>query len=147
MKFSMPLVMESRSLVLTVALSALAVCLGCGSNMAIVEGSVTFDGQPVEQGTIVFEPADGTGAVAGGTIQKGKYRLGPEANVVPGDKIVRISAMQATGKKIKAGPPAPDDAMVDEVKQYIPTVYNQNSKLTAAIVAGTSTQNFDLRSQ
>lgn len=121
--------------------------LGCSGGQAIVEGQVTFDGQPVEQGTIVFEPVDGTGAVAGGTIQNGKYRLGAEEQLTPGNKLVRIKAMRATGQKIKAGPPAPDDAMVDEVQQYIPPHYNEQSTLTAEVAAGKSTKDFELRSQ
>lgn len=56
-------------------ISLLLFAAGCGGGRANVEGQVTFDGQPVEQGTIVFEPVDGKGAAAGGTIQNGKYRL------------------------------------------------------------------------
>lgn len=136
-----------RTSLLVLCVCLFAVCFGCGSSFAVVEGKVTFDGQPVEQGTIVFEPVDGTGAVAGGTIQNGKYQLGPESKVEPGEKLVRISAMRVTGKKIKAGPPAPDDAMVDEVQQYIPKNYNEQSTLTREVVAGQSTHDFELQSR
>ncbi len=129
------------------SLLVIACTIGCGGGQATVEGQVTFDGQPVEQGTIVFEPADGAGAVAGGTIQNGKYRLGAEEQLTPGSKIVRIKAMRTTGKKIKAGPPAPEDAMEDEVQQYIPPRYNEQSTLTHQVEAGKGTQNFELRSQ
>jgi hypothetical protein len=129
------------------ALIALGFCIGCGGSLATVEGNVTFDGQPIEQGSIVFEPADGKGPVAGGNIQNGKYRLGPESKLAPGNKIVRISATRATGKKIPAGPPAPDNAMVDEVQQYIPANYNENSTLAVQLVPGNGTENFELRSQ
>ncbi len=125
----------------------LAVCIGCGSGNARVEGNVTFDGEPVEQGTIVFEPADGIGTVVGGTISKGYYRVGQDAQLAPGNKLVRIKAMRATGKKVKAGPPAPDDALVDEIQQYIPSQYNDQSKLTTALVAGVAKQNFELQSK
>ena len=132
---------------LGLGLIAVGFCIGCGSGLATIEGNVTFDGQAIDQGVIVFEPTDGTGAVAGGNIQNGKYRLGPDSKLAPGSKIVRITAMRATGKKIKAGPPAPEDAMVDEVQQYIPSNYNDKSTLTARIVAGDGTQNFELQSQ
>jgi hypothetical protein len=132
---------------LGLGLIALVICVGCGSSLATIEGTVTFDGKSIEEGVIVFEPTDGTGAVAGGNIQNGKYRLGPDSKLAPGSKIVRITAMRATGKKIKAGPPAPDDAMVDEIQQYIPANYNEKSTLTAQIVAGDGTQNFELRTQ
>jgi hypothetical protein len=136
-----------RFLSAVLSLLVIACTIGCGGGQAIVEGQVTFDGQPVEQGTIVFEPVDGTGAVAGGTIQNGKYRLGAEEQLTPGNKLVRIKAMRTTGKKIKADPPAPDDLMVDEVQQYIPPHYNEQSSLTAQVAAGKGTKDFELRSQ
>jgi hypothetical protein len=123
-------------------------CIGCGgSNLATVQGNVTFDGKPVEQGLIVFEPADGAGPVAGGTIQNGKYRLASEGGVVPGKMIVRISAVRATGRKVEAGPPAPPGKMVDEVSPYIPAIYNEKSTLTIQVAAGTVTQHFELLSR
>lgn len=126
----------------------LMVCVGCGGrSQTTVEGNVTFDGKPVEQGSIVFEPADGTGPVAGGTIEKGKYRLDFEAGAGPGNKIVRISAVGPTGRKIEAGPPAPPGQMVDEVSQFIPAIYNDKSSLTVDVAPGRTTQNFELRSQ
>jgi hypothetical protein len=131
---------------LGLAAMVLGFSLGCGSNFATIEGNVTFDGQPVEQGAIVFEPTDRQGAVAGGTIQNGKYRIGPESKLSPGTMTVRITAMRATGKKIKAGPPAPDDAMVDEILPYIPAIYNEKSTLSVQVAPGNGNHNFDLKS-
>src|SRR5688572_21529048 len=118
----------------------LIVCVGCGGgNQTTVEGNVTFDGQPVETGSIVFEPADRMGSVAGGTIEKGKYRLDFEGGAGPGKKIVRISAVGPTGRKIEAGPPSPPGQMVDEVRQYVPAIYNDNSTLTIEVAPGKTT--------
>ena len=64
----------------------LAACAGCGKGLATVEGNVTFDGQPVEKGTIVFEPADGVGPTGGGAIENGKYRITVET-----EKLLPIS--------------------------------------------------------
>ena len=123
----------------------LAVCLGCGGNdLTTVEGTVTFDGQPVEAGSIVFEPADGAGPAAGGTIEQGKYRLAGDAGVVPGQKIVRISAVRNTGQQVEAGPPAPEGTMIEEVEQYIPIQYNRNTTLTAEVPPGQVTLDFAL---
>jgi hypothetical protein len=94
----------------------LAACAGCGSGLVTVEGDVTFDGQPVEQGTIVFEPADGAGPSAGGSIEAGAYRLSGESGVAPGNKTVRITATRKTGRQIEAGPPQPPGTMVDETE-------------------------------
>lgn len=121
---------------------------GCGgTDLATVEGNVTFDGQPVEQGTIAFEPADGLGPVTGGTIENGKYRLAGQAGVPPGKKTVRISAVRKTGRQVEAGSPAPPGTMVEEIEPYIPAGYNQNSTLTCEVSAGAVTQDFDLKSQ
>ena len=49
------------------------------NDLSTVQGSVTFDGQPVGQGSIVFEPSDGVGPVSGGSIEQGRYRLAGDA--------------------------------------------------------------------
>jgi hypothetical protein len=127
-------------------MAVLAMCLGCGSNRTIIEGAVTFDGQPVEQGSITFEPTSGAGPSAGGTIQNGRYKIDAEG-VTPGEMIVRISAVRSTGKKIEAGPPEPPGTLVDEVRPYIPAAYNEQSTLSAQVTAGKVTQDFALTSQ
>lgn len=130
---------------LTVAWCGLLV--GCSnSNLATVRGNVTLDGTPLDQGSIVFEPADGKGPVAGGTIQNGKYLLAGESAAVPGKKIVRINASRTTGRKIEAGPPAPAGTMVDEVL-YVPESYNEKSTLSVQLEAGDSSHDFALRSK
>ena len=126
--------------------AALGMCLGCGSNRTTIEGAVTFDEQPVEQGSITFEPASGAGPSAGGTIHSGRYKIDAEG-VAPGEMIVRISAVRPTGKKIEAGPPQPPGTMVDEVRPYLPAMYNEQSTLRVQITAGKVTQDFALKSQ
>ncbi|MGI6416697.1 MAG: hypothetical protein ACOX1P_13580 [Thermoguttaceae bacterium] len=126
----------------------LGICAGCGgSSLATVQGTVTFDGEPVQQGSIAFEPADGVGPVAGGMIEGGKYVLAGETGVTPGKKIVRITATRSTGKKIEAGPPEPEGTMVDEIVSFIPEIYNQKSTLTVEVATGEATHNFELKSQ
>ncbi len=120
---------------------------GCGSsNLASVRGTVTLDGTALEQGSIVFEPANGTGPVTGGTIQNGEYLLTGESAAVPGKKIVRISASRATGRKIEAGPPSPPGTLVDEVL-FVPASYNDKSMLSVQLEAGEAIHNFALRSK
>ena len=47
---------------------------GCNSGRSSVEGAVTFDGSPVDGGTIISRPEDaGSGAPRGGEIKDGKY--------------------------------------------------------------------------
>ena len=125
-------------------------CVGCGSGggLVAVEGNVTFDGQPVEEGSIAFEPADGAGPSAGGTIQQGKYALAADAGVLPGKKTVRITAVRKTGKQVAGGLSGDSETMVDVVEKYIPAIYNEKSTLTCEVVAGSVNQhNFDLKSE
>lgn len=118
------------------------ICIGCGGpGLSTVEGTVTFEGEPVGEGAIVFEPADGIGRAAGGTIRDGRYQLTGEAGVEPGPKIVRITASRKTGNKVEPMPGAPE---VDEVLPYIPAKYNQMSELTVDIGEGIVTHNFEL---
>ena len=131
----------------TLLLIFLGIATGCGGGFATIDGNVTFDGQPVEQGAIVFEPTDRMGAVAGATIQNGKYRIGADSKMAPGSKTVRITAMRATGKKIKTGPPAPEDTLVDEILPYIPARYNEKSQLTLQVVPGPAKHDFGLQTQ
>ena len=122
--------------------------VGCGSNRFPVAGEVTFDGKPVEQGTISLEPVDRQGPTTGGKITDGKYRLEGDAAPLPGKKTVRISAARKTGRKIPAGSFAKKGEMVEEIERYIPDVYNKKTTLTCEIAdRGTNQIDFHLKSQ
>jgi len=118
---------------------AAAVCLlvtaGCGDGAMTIQGAVTLDDTPVENGTISFDPADGNGPTLGGPINGGRYEVKAPAGAA-GRKVVRIQCFRLTGKKIWPGPPSPPGTMVDETKQVVPPEYNEKSTLTADLVAG-----------
>jgi hypothetical protein len=114
----------------------LVTSIGCGDGKVHVQGTVTFDGQPVDHGAISFDPADGRGPNTGGEITDGNYDLSGNAGATPGKKIVRIRAYRGTGRKVEAGPPAPPGTLVDQIEGYIPARYNDNTTLTADIVPG-----------
>lgn len=117
---------------------------GCGRSVNI-EGKVTFDGQPVESGTITFEPADGQGPTIGGAIEGGTYAVSGQSG---GKKVVRIRASRKTGRQIETGPPAPPGTMVDEVESYIPAIYNSQSTLTCEVAdGGAGRHDFELTSK
>jgi hypothetical protein len=117
-------------------LGFLSSSFGCGDGKVRVQGTVTFDGKPVERGVISFDPADGRGPNTGGKIASGRFELSGLAAATPGKKIVRIRASRPTGRKIESGPPAPPGTLVDELEAYIPAHYNENSTLTAELVPG-----------
>lgn len=133
---------------IALSLPLLLVCAGCGGGLVAVEGNVTFDGTPVETGTIAFEPADGQGATAGGSIEGGRYVLSGDSAVAPGKKVVRIRATRKTGRKVESGPPSPPGTMVEETESYIPAKYNTQSTLSREVTAGgTNKHDFPLKSQ
>lgn len=114
----------------------LVFCLGCGDGRCPTSGEVTFDGKPVDEGTISLEPADGNGPATGGKIVGGKYELVRAAAPMPGKKVVRISAVRKTGRKVPGDSLSAPGTMVDEIKRYVPDVYNSRSTLSCEIIAG-----------
>jgi len=131
-----------------VVIFALAFLAGCGSDRCPVGGEVSFDGKPVEKGSIAFEPVDGQGPTSGGTIADGKYCLVGSAAPLPGKKTVRITGVRKTGRKIAAGLPSPPGTMIDEIERYIPKIYNTNSTLTCDVSRDDSkTIDFNLKPQ
>lgn len=116
-------------------LSCIACCVGCGSggsSRVAVDGKVAFDGQPIEQGKIVFEPGDG-GKMSVGAIEDGLYAIPRDRGPTAGKCVVRITATRPTGKKLKAAVYADDQTPVDVFEQFIPANFNQSSNLTIEI--------------
>lgn len=126
-------------------LAVVGMTIGCADdNRATVKGTVTFDGEPIEEGSIIFEPVDGAGPAAGGRIDDGEYLLTGESGVMPGKKLVRIVASRKTGKQVEETPGGP---MVDEVLPFIPPKYNQLSTLEVEVQPGKNTHDFELTSE
>lgn len=120
----------------TIAGMAAAVALvtaftGCGGPpKAKVSGTVTLDGEPIENGTISFYPTGKDGQTAGGGIENGKYTV--EAS--PGEMTVVISASKVVGKQKMYD--TPDSPEVDKVVELIPDRYNKTSELKVNLKPG-----------
>jgi hypothetical protein len=123
------------------------ICPGCSDGRYPVQGAVTYDGKPVDKGTITFEPADGQGPTTGARIVAGKYELTGDSAAWPGKKTVRIIAVRKTGRKVRDEFSA-SGAMLDEVQRFIPDIYNTNSTLSCEVTAGGLNQiDFHLKSR
>jgi hypothetical protein len=101
------------------------------SDLCAVGGSVTFNGLPIPEGAIVFDPiSDGQRREA--VVKDGRYSL-PQTSGLSRHKeySVRIRAFRKTGRKYVNADPS---ASFDEYKQYLPERYNAGSdiKLTAS---------------
>src|SRR5438552_15350285 len=88
--------LELRLLVLVglVALSS-----GCSDGKGIVNGTVTFDGQPVASGMVTFVKQGGELAREGAVIKDGSF----QALVPPGKYKLELNAQKVTGKRTQKG--------------------------------------------
>jgi hypothetical protein len=114
---------------------------GCGSDSprVAVDGQVTFEGQPLASGQIAFIPLGAESApTAGATISEGRYQIPAEQGPFPGEHRVEIRAYRSTGKKVWDGmgdenAPATQKRYVEELEQYLPRIYNDESTLRVTI--------------
>ncbi len=135
-----------RSIVLAFAVLA-ATLSGCGGGTprGAVQGTVSWQGTPIEDGTISFVSV-GTGAASAAATTKivgGKYSIPASEGPGIGSNQVQILGIKKLGQK-EAGPPHPPGKMIEVTEQYIPTEYNNTSKLTFEIQAGANTADFAL---
>lgn len=124
------------SFLVLLGLLSLAGCGDSGPAKYGVTGSVTLDGQPVEQGEIRFLSADAQGTPYAGQIVNGKF----DCQVTEGQKRVEITATRES--------PTPAADGLPNFVSYIPAAYNSQSTLTAEVKpGGDNTYTFDLKSQ
>jgi hypothetical protein len=101
---------------------------GCGARQT-VEGKVTVDDRPLEQGYINFRPLSGAkGPPVGGPIEQGAYAIQLKTGL-EGRFRVEITSMGKTGKTYidESG------AKVDVEGQVLPDRYNAQSTLEAEL--------------
>jgi hypothetical protein len=116
------------------------VIAGCSHEPRLhpVSGSVTFDGQPISDGDILFITPDGTRGPDPAKVVGGKYEL----KTTEGRKRVEISAskIRPGGARGAGGEPVPEE--------YVPARYNTQSELSTTVKAGgENVANFDLKSK
>lgn len=130
-----------RMVCLFTATAAIVGCGGDGIERVGVSGTVSYQGQPVQDGLISFEP-QGPGTPAGATIKGGKYDATGNGAVPVGKYRVRISStVEDTKNWVK-------DAMpVAPRKELLPAKYNRDTELTLEVAsgAGKMEKNFDLK--
>jgi hypothetical protein len=112
-----------------------------------VSGKVTFDGQPLPAGQIVFEPA-GAGRLGIAQISDGAYTMPAANGPTAGKYVVRITATRPTGRKAQAGYGNDRKNLVDQFEQFLPAKYNDQSQLTTEVAdAGAIVRDFTLSSE
>lgn len=122
----------------------LLVCVGlsgCGDGRAHVAGKVTFDGQPVSSGSVVFVRSDGT-AREGGVVTDGAFRTA----LAPGRYKIEVRAPKVVGKRKQKGFDGKDEE-IEMSEEMIPDRYNTKTELTEEFKAGSNPITLDLKSQ
>lgn len=119
---------------------------GCQTKSSGIEvtGDVQFNGQPLANGLIHFEPIDGKGTSAARQIKDGKYEFAADSQMKPGKYKVSIRATPPDSgldadAAMNGGPQKP---FVDP----IPKKYSDNTELTAEVTSdGPNELDFDLQ--
>ncbi len=121
-------------------LSVLALlAFGCGPSgpkTCDVRGSVTFDGKPIKDGSIVFVPTDPKLGAEGGGIKEGRY----QARAKEGRNKVQITALDI----------GPNTVYVEGnpiASNFIPERYNERTELEVEVESDNTEFDFDLVGQ
>ncbi len=134
-------VYAARDLWLAVATGLLLIATGCGSKLPVVAGTVTLDGEPLANATVMFLPLDElpeheTQPPAQGlTDAAGKYTLEQRAGsdgIQLGDYSVRITTYQPASRDVD--PPIP------AIRERVPVKYNLETELKAVVTADRSAE-------
>ena len=124
---------------------------GCGKGRlerVPVSGTVSYDGQPVAQGTIRFAPLKGQPVpMSAAHIKDGKYNADSKGGVAVGEYRVEIEAFHK-GKPTNPNRPLPPGVERSSTGwiQYMPPKYGTESELTFTVESGARgiTKDFDL---
>lgn len=137
--------MMQKNIAKFVALTSVLLCLvafvGCGKGdgLCAIEGTVTLDGQPIQDGFIGFGPKAGQqGTMAGAQIKEGKYA----ARVSEGEMVVSVRAQ----KKETVNDPD-HGQVVNLIDLPIPEKYSSKSEQTVIVKPGKNTYNLDIVSE
>ena len=124
----------------------LAGCSGAkykGDKRYPLTGDVTFDGQPVDVGSISFLPEGGSGRASGGVITDGKYAVPEEKGATAGTYRVEIHWLKKTGRQLKD----PESGeMYDERREAIPDKVLSDAELTVEVPMPENRRDFNLKS-
>ena len=143
---------------LVLSASLLALVGGCGSadrpiaGSVAVSGTVTFNGQPLDQGMVRFAPDGGMGQPATGQIKNGRFAMQTTASspgVVPGKYKVSVVSNKPFIPPVLA-PGTPPDPKADlEPESYIPKRYNdiKTSGLELDVKGASSAATFALQGE
>lgn len=132
-----------RTALAAIKLFLFAGLAGCGGGSeGSVQGTVSFDGQPVANGAVTFVKSEGGMVREGAVIQSGRF----QARMPPGKYKIEVNAKKVVGKRKQKG----FGGEVEEVEvtaELFPERFNTKTELSEDIKPGTNTVNLDLKSK
>lgn len=131
----------STSRLLAVSGLLLVLLAGCGGDGKVpIQGTATWNGEPIEIGYVEFQPTDNTGQFASAEIRGGKFTL----RTSPGPRRVKVTAQ----RKIGEIPPSERIPMAEPIMhQYIPPQFNSDSDTEIDISADNPVLALDLEGE
>lgn len=129
-------------------LLGLGLIVGCGGvenelGRKAISGKVTLDGQPLDHGSIAFEPLSDSGVRSGSTITDGAYSVEELKGLPPGEYRVRINSAESTGPEPEGAPGEPTQNVS---KERVPATWNSRSEEKVTITDDSdNTFNFDIK--
>ena len=124
---------------------------GCGSGdkyeRVVVEGTVTFEGEPISYGQVHFVPSGGTRAPkVGAHIYDGKYVADSRGGVPAGTHRIRVLGYKPNPRFTNADGTLKPGVNAEDVPpvQYLPEKYNTATELEITISADSPTITHDL---
>jgi len=137
----------NRTLLLGLVMILCVALVGCGGNpVGTVNGTVTFHGQPIDNGLITFSPSGAQGSVAGGEIVQGKFSV---TGIAPAKYHVTVEATKPP-KFTSPNDPANNRPKTDEEMraQHDPLPADTSGKeQELEVKGGTQTLDFKLESK
>ena len=152
--------MKNKFLLFFALLGLLATVPACGGGAIKTEGVtgvVTLDGEPLPNATVYFTPVDGASGAqqgVGTTNELGEYKLqtlygAADAGTTPGDYVVTIDCIDEVPTGGTTTNDDGEEIPETEEVQRVPARYlnGETSGLTATVVKGANTFNFDLTTE
>jgi hypothetical protein len=120
---------------------------GCNSSSGnAFSGEVYYNGQPVAEGVIYFDPTDPpNNRPTAGPIRAGKFNIPASDGLMAGRYRVRITAIDPATKPSGSQTDADGVPIGPAVKELIPAKYNTKSELAFEVKSGTNEHKFDLK--
>lgn len=106
-----------------------------------VSGTLTFQGQPLEQYEVIFYPTDGRRAAVGLTDAEGRFQLGTNKHgdgAPPGTNTISVSFLSVTAEDLSNAGPADKVPRLRQPKIKIPAKYAnpETSGITQEVPGG-----------